>query len=470
MTGTTLVVIDVDAIDPHPHNPRRDLGDLTELAASIEEVGVLEPIVVVPAGDRFTVLLGHRRHAASRIAKRTDVPSIVRPDLVGKDAEQLEAMLIENLQRVELTPVEESQAYQELLDLGLDIGAIASKTGRSRKTIGLRLGLARLGDKTLERVHTRQITLEEAEVIAANAKTPEHVRMLERAAGTPDFRYAVQRVNQAKDNAARIKKVTKLAEAAGLPVVIAGPGYPWSTKEKPLTELGMTAARHETCPGHCAIVRNYGDTYDLGCVDPAEHGHTKADARAPRLTKAQKAEAAAAEARAADLTAAVATRRAWLAEQLGRAKPSAQVTDTLAAPLLIEEALDAALYDERDVVAMAAAFGFTIPDAADGVDQWEKQRATLAAFVEQTRMWQANQVVALLVWVAVEAALPSDGNLWQWQRPETVSAYELLVDAGYELSTVEQVALIRKPAIEDVELEAPGDDTASEVTPEPAAV
>ena len=105
--------IPLNLIDPHPHNPRRQLGDLTELADSIRAQGVRQNLLVVPSdlqGDgtwaRYTAVIGHRRLAAAKLAGLTEVPAVVDEGL--SPADQLELMLVENVQRSDLSPEEEA--------------------------------------------------------------------------------------------------------------------------------------------------------------------------------------------------------------------------------------------------------------------------------------------------------------------------------------------------------------------------
>ncbi len=111
-----LVSFPVDALVPHPDNPRTSLGDLDELARSIKAHSVLQPLVVLPAGDdgRHLIVTGHRRHAAAIQAKATRVPGVIR-DLTP--AQVVEAMLVENVNRAALTTSEEVTAIERLMDL-----------------------------------------------------------------------------------------------------------------------------------------------------------------------------------------------------------------------------------------------------------------------------------------------------------------------------------------------------------------
>lgn len=158
---TSLSAIEIERIKPHASNVRRDLGDLSELAASIKGVGLLQPLTVAPIGDDYLVIAGHRRLAAAKEAGLDVVPCIIRTDLSTQKA-QIEAMLVENLQRSDLTVMEEADAYAQLELLGVKEVAIAKATGRARGTIRQRLLLASLPAKRREQFENGQLSLDGA--------------------------------------------------------------------------------------------------------------------------------------------------------------------------------------------------------------------------------------------------------------------------------------------------------------------
>ena len=128
-------MVPLSLIEPDPEQPRSEMGDLAELAASIREKGVLEPILVRPHGgeDRFRVVSGERRYQAALQADLYDVPVIVM-DL--DDEEALEIALVENLQRKDLTPFEEGEGYRRLADqYGYKHEQIAEAVGKSRTVV-----------------------------------------------------------------------------------------------------------------------------------------------------------------------------------------------------------------------------------------------------------------------------------------------------------------------------------------------
>ena len=137
---------------PNAQQPRTVFEDaaLEELASSIAEKGVLQPLLVRPKGKGYEIVAGERRFRAAKLAGLTEVPVVVR-DL--DDRETLEIALIENLQRENLNPLEEARAFQGLLELGLTQEQLAKTLGKGRSTIanGLRLlNLSRDAQKALE--------------------------------------------------------------------------------------------------------------------------------------------------------------------------------------------------------------------------------------------------------------------------------------------------------------------------------
>jgi ParB family transcriptional regulator, chromosome partitioning protein len=135
--GPALLELPVDAIDPNPSQPRGrvDEGDLAALAASIRASGVLQPILVTPAGDdaRHRLIAGERRWRAARLAGLERVPAVVRE---ADDRERLEFALVENLAREDLTPIEVAQACACLIeDFGQSHGELAGRLGRSRPAV-----------------------------------------------------------------------------------------------------------------------------------------------------------------------------------------------------------------------------------------------------------------------------------------------------------------------------------------------
>lgn len=177
-----LAEFPVESLAPHPDNPRGHLGDLTELARSIKAQGVLQPLLVLPAGEgdgRHLIVAGHRRHAAAVQAKATTVPAIVR-DLTP--AEVIEAFLVENGQRSDLTVSEEVRAIERLVDLSggkLTVARLCKRIGRSQNWVRARMALCALPPQWRDAIDTGDLTLGAGEAAASVADLgPEHVDTL----------------------------------------------------------------------------------------------------------------------------------------------------------------------------------------------------------------------------------------------------------------------------------------------------
>ena len=218
MSDLQLLDVPIGDIHPHVNNPRREIGDVVELTASIKAHGILEPLVVAPNGDGYTLIAGHRRLAAAQAAQLAQVPALLRPDLTDP-GRQLEAMLIENTQRTDLTPVEEADAYEQLLAFdGYTITKIAKATGRNPKTVKLRLALNRLEEADRAKVHNHQLTLDNAEILAAFAGTPDY-GYIARYVGTSNLGWAVQRAKERKTDRAALVEVEAYAVEQGWKIV-----------------------------------------------------------------------------------------------------------------------------------------------------------------------------------------------------------------------------------------------------------
>ena len=142
-----IQMIKRELLHPHPDNPRKDLGDLEELRNSIIEHGIMQNLTIVPDGKDYKILIGHRRFAASEGILEL-LPCVIAEGLT--DREQVGIMLVENMQRSDLTVFEQAQGFQMMLDLGDTIETIADKTGFSKATVKHRLEISKIDKKSLE--------------------------------------------------------------------------------------------------------------------------------------------------------------------------------------------------------------------------------------------------------------------------------------------------------------------------------
>jgi ParB family chromosome partitioning protein len=142
--GEKLLELPPDRIDPNPDQPRQhiDPKKLSELAKSMQEQGIVQPLVVRRVGSRYQLIAGERRWRAAREAGLSKVPVLVRR---AADRELLEIALVENIQREELNPIEEAGAYRRLVtELGYSQEQVAARVGKDRSTVANLLRLLRL--------------------------------------------------------------------------------------------------------------------------------------------------------------------------------------------------------------------------------------------------------------------------------------------------------------------------------------
>jgi ParB family chromosome partitioning protein len=161
-TPTAVRDIPLEKVIPNPGQPRMTWHEdtLAELAASIREHGVLQPILVRPAGDEYEIIAGERRWRASKLAGKETVPAIVER---FDDATALEIALIENLQREDLSPLDEAIIYKKMTDeLGYSIRNLATKLSKDKGYVENRLRLASAPDDVRDMVAQRYDTLSAA--------------------------------------------------------------------------------------------------------------------------------------------------------------------------------------------------------------------------------------------------------------------------------------------------------------------
>ncbi|HJI53370.1 MAG TPA: ParB/RepB/Spo0J family partition protein [Bifidobacterium adolescentis] len=189
-----IKLINTSLIDPHPDNPRKQIGDVTDLAASIRANGLLSPLSVVPHGQRYRVIAGHRRLAACKQAGTGAVPCFV---LDLDPLQQLEAMVTENCQREQLTVLEEADAIQGMLALGATTAGVAHRLGRSSDYVRDRAKAASIDNEVrATRDDFSQLTIGQLVAIARYDGRPDLQKRLAQAAGTSNFDYTLRRIER----------------------------------------------------------------------------------------------------------------------------------------------------------------------------------------------------------------------------------------------------------------------------------
>jgi ParB family transcriptional regulator, chromosome partitioning protein len=173
-------LISIEDIEANPHQPRRNLGELAELTASIREKGILEPLLVrTLEGRRFQIIAGERRYRAALEAGLDEVPCIIRE---SSDAETMELALIENLQRKDLTAFEEADGLLALAEShGYTHERMAEKLGKSRSSITEALSLAAMPEEVrqmcrLADIHSKSLLIQ----IVRQSDSPKMLALLER--------------------------------------------------------------------------------------------------------------------------------------------------------------------------------------------------------------------------------------------------------------------------------------------------
>jgi ParB family chromosome partitioning protein len=160
-TRAQIREIPVAKILPNPAQPRLSYEEdsLTELADSIREHGVLQPILVRPTGSQYELIAGERRWRASRLAQRDTIPAIV---VEFDDQTALEVSIIENLQREDVSPLEEASMFRKMTDLGYSVRQLAQKIGKDKGYVENRMRLADAPPEVRELVSVRKDTISHA--------------------------------------------------------------------------------------------------------------------------------------------------------------------------------------------------------------------------------------------------------------------------------------------------------------------
>jgi ParB family chromosome partitioning protein len=158
----------IDLVKPNPHQPRKVMAaeSLKELAASIKEKGVIQPVLVEKNADEtYTIIAGERRFRAAKMAGLERIPVIIKS---LSETEKMEYALIENIQREDLTPIEEAAAYESLLKLSSSSqDELAKHLGKNRSTITNSLRLLKLPQKMIDALNERKMTAGHARAILA---------------------------------------------------------------------------------------------------------------------------------------------------------------------------------------------------------------------------------------------------------------------------------------------------------------
>lgn len=445
---TTLAHLPLAQIHTHPSNPRFDAVADADMVASVEAQGILTPVTLAPAleGDGYVLIGGHRRLDAATKAGLTQLPAIIRDDLVT-EAQQVEAMLVENLHRVDLTPVEEAQAYEQLTLFGMDVAAIAEATGRSASTVKSRLKLNGLPDGAKAKVHAGDATLLDAEALLEFTDSPEVLADLEASFGSDNFAW---RVKYARDNAARAARNAKELEdlfAAGAVRVEAVTDPQDRSRTGKQWPLYSFTERHlqqrEAHPGCLGVVvfDSAFEPHRLVCTNPAGHPVDDTVEAATATASASFVEndlgreerLAAAAAR----EAAEKVRVEWLTSHYAAAFPAPAKAKPLVAAL--RAALPPILMLNEELIPwlnLGPVLGVDDPAIS-----WHDQTRQVTAVATELTVAKPETVLRTLA--AVAAVLTNEGLTTDWTddvvlADRQVDLWEWLTAAGYTMSDADK--------------------------------
>lgn len=198
-------------IIPNPDQPRRTFDDekLNELAQSIKEHGLLQPILVKPEGNKYHIIAGERRYRAARLAGLDRISCIVRD---CTEQEMTEKALIENIQRADLSPVEEGLAYARLIEeYGLTQEQVAKRVGKGRPTIANLLRIIQLPEEVLDLLRKEKITLGHAKVLLTLEAPEEQIawaqRIIDETMSVRDIEAGLQTKQTKKTTVIKEKKI-----------------------------------------------------------------------------------------------------------------------------------------------------------------------------------------------------------------------------------------------------------------------
>jgi ParB family chromosome partitioning protein len=180
-SATGLLEISIDQISPNPYQPRKTFNEasIEELARSVREHGIVQPLVVTRSGDRYKLIAGERRFRAAQKAGLATVPVVVKGDLTEGDA--LQIALIENIQREDLNPIEEAVAYHQLHEeFGLTQEEISKRVGKERSTVANFLRLLKLPESVKKMLAAGQLSMGHARALLAVESARKQEQLAER--------------------------------------------------------------------------------------------------------------------------------------------------------------------------------------------------------------------------------------------------------------------------------------------------
>lgn len=428
------LMLPIGKVKPSPDNPRQQAGDVTDLATSIKAVGVLEPLIVMPngTGDSYTIVCGARRYAGAKSAKLKEVPVIVRKDLDTKSA--LEIMLIENLHREDLNPIEEAESYKRLIeDVGVSQRDLSQRIGRSQPHISKRLSLLSLPEGLQADVAKGSVGLGDAQEYTRIKDDPEALAEAIETRSNDAYRSTKTVVDQILAHAERSKKqeaALAKAEKEGM-TVLTGDEWRYKSTVKrvgPGSYDGLDAvkpAQHKKLECH-AVGVDYDASLIPLCTKPANHreeskGSSKYESSSGRVVSGQRREHE---------------------KQLRQARKD---REDAALKLLSKRVPKGGLFDQVVTAFITSANGNPIKYACKllGIESTGDENThmdhsqVLLNFADESPDQMARAGLALSCAVAEERI---NGG-WGWGDPIVLGHFDVLEAGGYNITKPEELEL-----------------------------
>jgi ParB family transcriptional regulator, chromosome partitioning protein len=340
-----VALIPLEHLHPAADNVRRQVGDVVELAETIKAVGIQQPLVVTPrdGAKGYLVVFGHRRLAGAALAGLDEVPCIVREyDERGR----LLAMTVENVQRENLSPSEEADAYKRLADLGLSQREIAAQVGRTQGHVSKRLSLLDLPGPVRAQIDAGGITVAGG---VALARLKDHPTRLRQASRSNDIESAVARQVEELEREKKVRAEQKAAHDEGLTVIeltsVDAYGYNLEppagaiaiVKNGGWNVLKLDPAKHAGEPCHAVAIHPRTLERRAYCTDRTRHPKAKTLSEEQQMAGGHgisKAERERAEKESVARERAEASRRAFIANLLAAKKPPKEAVERIAYGLL----------------------------------------------------------------------------------------------------------------------------------------
>ena len=435
--SATLLHLDPQALIANEHNPRKTLREIKALAASIKEVGVVQPLLVERDGDGFRLIAGWRRATAAIEAGLATVPCVVESS--SRDtAAQLCAMVAENVARDGLSSGETAAAYRQMSLAGVSAARIAKVTGQKKADVEVAIAVG--ANDVAVAVATRyDITMEQAAAIAELSDDREIVKELTTlAVRSPwDFEHRVSRIRQDREREAQHAALLADCEEKNL-TVIERPEYGDRSMVR-VRDLyddngrQLSEKRHERCPGHAvAIVSDWSGTRLVPyCMDWKANGHRN-HAKATPAAETPDAESARAERKEV-----IENNKAWRAAEPVRRQFVANLCARRSAPkgllrFAVGEALsDPSSFARSDDAIFAALSGTTDERHA------RTRRRTGTTVTDEASEAQ----LPLVLFVHVASAVESQMGVHTWRHGwayQEARYLSFLAELGYALSAIEQ--------------------------------